>query len=516
MSSGALAMEAAPDAVARSRRAAWLALSAGLAALLLLFRAEAGAAVHVWIASTAYNHCFLVAPIAGFLAWERRARLPATAVRPSPGFALLALPLGAAWLAAERLGVMEGRQLAALGLVQVLVLAVAGGAMWRAFAGPLLYLFFLVPFGAFITPQLQDFTSHFTTAGLDLLGIPNYSDGHTIEIPQGTFYVAEACAGLRFLIASVAFGALYALMMYRSPIRRLIFFAVSIVVPVIANGFRALGIVWLGHELGSAQAAATDHVLYGWIFFSLVILALTLLGLPFRQDAAPPAVAAPPAARGPARPAAAWAAALAVAAAAALAPAAATALSTRRVALAAIPDPPSAGCARTALDGAALAAEAPAALVRMDRFDCGGAPLVVRVLAFPPTAGASAVIGARRALTQPLDAEDVSVSPLTDSSGRAAWRLTEAREPFTAFADLLWIGDRSADSGLALRLGLARASLLAGDGAPVLIVVSPAPDAGLNNEAGLARSRAAIVRFLNAADGLPSYARALSRAAAQG
>jgi len=37
----------------------------------------------------------------------------------------------------------------------------------------------------------------------------------------------------------------------------------SIVVPIIANGFRALGIVWLGHILGSAEAAATDHVLYG-------------------------------------------------------------------------------------------------------------------------------------------------------------------------------------------------------------------------------------------------------------
>ena len=58
-------------------------------------------------------------------------------------------------------------------------------------------------------------------------------DGYTIEIPEGTFYVAEACAGLRFLIASIAFGCLYALLMYRSPVRRTAFIVISIVVPII-------------------------------------------------------------------------------------------------------------------------------------------------------------------------------------------------------------------------------------------------------------------------------------------
>ena len=73
--------------------------------------------------------------------------------------------------------------------------------------------------------------------------IPAYIDGYIIEIPQGTFFVAEACAGLRFLIASIAFGCLYALLMYRSPVRRGVFILVSIIVPIIANGFRGLGIV---------------------------------------------------------------------------------------------------------------------------------------------------------------------------------------------------------------------------------------------------------------------------------
>ena len=98
---------------------------------------------------------------------------------------------------------------------------------------------------------------------------------------------------MRFLIASIAFGVLYSLLMYRSPWRRVAFIAASVVVPIIANGLRAVGIVALGHVLGSAKAAATDHVLYGWLFFSLVILILIALGLPFREDIGPT--------RGPAR-----------------------------------------------------------------------------------------------------------------------------------------------------------------------------------------------------------------------
>src|ERR1700742_3821081 len=102
--------------------------------------------------------------------------------------------------------------------------------MFAALSAPLLYLFFLVPFGAFLTPVLQGFTAHFIDVGLGVLGIPHVVDAYFIEIPEGRFVVAEACAGLRFLIASIAFGVLYACLMYRGIWRRLGFIAASMVV----------------------------------------------------------------------------------------------------------------------------------------------------------------------------------------------------------------------------------------------------------------------------------------------
>ncbi len=270
----------------RDLRPAALALGGGLIAFGLLFRTEVARAIAVWDASTAYSHCWFVLPIAAWLAWDRRAHAAGVPLRPILWPALLAIPGSLAWFAAERVGIMEGRQLVVIGFVELLFLAVLGWRVAWTFSAALLYLFFLVPFGAFLTPALQQITAWFVDAGLQVLGIPSFVDQFTIEIPGGSFYLAEACAGLRFLIASIAFGVLYACLMYRSPWRRAAFIAVSCILPVIANGFRALGIVVLGHILGSAEAGAADHIIYGWVFFSFLILALTLAGLPFREDGA--------------------------------------------------------------------------------------------------------------------------------------------------------------------------------------------------------------------------------------
>ena len=215
------------------------ALAVGTLLFGLLFLPECRAAVGVWLVSTAYGHCFLVLPMAAYLVWDRRESLRGLQPRPTPAFALLAVPAAAAWFAAERLGIMEGRQLAALAGLEVLFLTLLGRRVFLALSGPLLFLVFLVPFGAFITPALQSFTAGFIAAGLHLLGIPAYITDLTIEISAGSFYVAEACAGLRFLVAAVAFGVFYALLNYHSPGRRLAFIAASIVVPIVANGARA-------------------------------------------------------------------------------------------------------------------------------------------------------------------------------------------------------------------------------------------------------------------------------------
>ncbi|HVA13674.1 MAG TPA: EpsI family protein, partial [Stellaceae bacterium] len=166
-------------------------------------------------------------------------------------------------------------------------LAVLGWRAYRAMLLPLLYLFFLVPTGYFLVPWLQGVTVWFAVAGLKLVGIPVFSDGILIDVPAGSFVVAEACAGLRFLIASVAFGVFFAALMYRSRVRWLTFVALSVIVPIIANGIRAWGIIALAEWTNSAEAIEADHIIYGWGFFTAVTLLLIVIGMRFADDRRP-------------------------------------------------------------------------------------------------------------------------------------------------------------------------------------------------------------------------------------
>ncbi len=480
--------------------AALPALACGLAALGLVFHEEVGEAVRVWIASTAYNHCFLVIPIAAYLVWDRRSALVGVAPRPTPRLALGALPLGLAWFAAERIGLMEGRQLVALTCVELLFLAVLGWRVFGLLCGPLLYLYFLVPVGTFLTPALQDFTASFVMHGLDLLGVANYTDGYTIQIPEGTFFIAEACAGLRFLIASIAFGCLYALLIYRTPLRRGCFIAAALVVPVIANGFRALGIVTLGHLLGSAQAAETDHVLYGWMFFSIVILILVALGLPFRQDTAAPARAprpfrppAPtPAVRGIV------AAAASVLALTALGPAAALALTLAAGPSGTALDPGEAGrCLPIPAPAEPADTAAPGRLV-VRRYACGATDVTLRAETFSPRTGAKTMLNEEARLIRTPGAEDVTTRrQMLDG---LPWRLTQTNRPTRFSAALLWENGGPVEPGLAFRLRQAWRSIAGGGGAPVLVVLTPEPQA--EGPEGQRRAQLAIEAFLDADTGL--------------
>jgi EpsI family protein len=94
---------------------------------------------------------------------------------------------------------------------------------------------------------------------------------------------------LRFLIASSVFGCFFATIVYRSNWRRAFFILSSVLAPIIANGLRAFGLIWLAHLEGSATAMEADHVLYGWLFFTLVTLLLIAIGLmlPDRRDEPP-------------------------------------------------------------------------------------------------------------------------------------------------------------------------------------------------------------------------------------
>jgi len=97
---------------------------------------------------------------------------------------------------------------------------------------------------------------------------------------------------VRYLIASVVCGTLYAYLTYHSFFRRAVFVGVSIIVPLVANWLRAYLIVMIGHLSGNRLAVGVDHIIYGWLFFGLVMLLLFWIASFWRQDDQPQPVGA--------------------------------------------------------------------------------------------------------------------------------------------------------------------------------------------------------------------------------
>ena len=163
-------------------------------------------------------------------------------------------------------------------------------------AFPLLFLLFAVPFGEIFVGPLIEHTANFTVAAVRFVGIPVLRNGTRFELPTGSWSVVEACSGVRYLISSITLGSLYAYLTFRSTKRRLMFVALAIVVPIVANWLRAFMIVMIGHLSGMALATGVDHLIYGWLFFGLVMFIMFWIGSFWREDEAPtpaPVAAAP-------------------------------------------------------------------------------------------------------------------------------------------------------------------------------------------------------------------------------
>lgn len=242
------------------------------------------AMIEIWARSDTYAHAFIVPPIALWLIWRKRDELLAL---PPSASGWLALPLALAtfaWLLGQLTAVNALTQFALVVTLILAIMALLGLKISRHIAFPLVFLLFSVPIGDFMMPKLMDWTAAFTVTALRATGIPVYQEGNQFVIPSGNWSVVEACSGIRYIIASVTVGTLFAYLNFVSLRRRLLFILVSILVPVVANWLRAYMIVMLGHFSGNKLAVGVDHLIYGWVFFGIVIMGMFMIGARWAEE----------------------------------------------------------------------------------------------------------------------------------------------------------------------------------------------------------------------------------------
>jgi exosortase len=233
-----------------------------------------------WHASDDYSHGFLIVPLALFFAYERKRDLEAARIEGS-WWGIAPLLLGALALAIGRLGVelMAMRSSFVLTLMGI-VLLVFGRQIFRILAFPLLFLFLMIPLPQsllnVVAFPLQLMAARIAENALHFLAIPALVEGNIIHLANAELFVAEACSGLRSVMALLTLGVVMAKFFQRRMGARLILVASTIPIAIFVNAVRVTLTGLLTHSYGQEVAHGTIHDFQGLITFGLAFLVLML------------------------------------------------------------------------------------------------------------------------------------------------------------------------------------------------------------------------------------------------
>ena len=255
-----------------------------LVTILVLYFETFVSMMRIWLEIDTFSHGFIIFPISAYLIWQDRDKLSQLKISRSIVGLITVATLSIVWWLSNAVGVQVASQFAAVAMIAACVLTLNGPQFTRAIAFPLAYLLFAVPFGAFLIPHLIDFTAFFVVASLNAFDIPIYRDGAYFYIPTGSYEVATACSGIRFVIVTFAISALFGHGFFYSYWRILAYVCFAIALAIFANGIRATVVVLVLHLTDFDIAAGQDHEFVGWLVYGLLIILLLMLASKFRDE----------------------------------------------------------------------------------------------------------------------------------------------------------------------------------------------------------------------------------------
>ncbi len=263
----------------------WIYISAVLVNVLWLVFTWKGinTAVEIWYISEIFNHCFIVLPACFYLIWEKRKEIPWHCARVEWWLLPIIVLQILLYLFGYAGDINLFMHVATFSMLLTLTWFMLGNIVAKHMMFPLFFVLFSIPVGEELVPYLQEIAADFSVVLLEASGVPVFKSGLYIEIPAGKFLVAEACSGISFLIASIVLGNLYAYLNLKQLRTRLLFVALSIVFPVVANVIRVYGIIMVGHLSDMEHAVGADHLIYGWFFFAFVLIVLFVIGETIRR-----------------------------------------------------------------------------------------------------------------------------------------------------------------------------------------------------------------------------------------
>jgi exosortase B len=228
------------------------------------------------------GHGPLIIAAALWLVWQSREKLRSTPLSPAPvaGWAAVIFGLVLMFLARTQ-GVLTVEVFSAVPVITGCVLLLAGRAVFRVLAFPILFLLFAVPMPDWLidiaTVPLKVFISDVVTQVLYAAGYPIAQNGVMIMIGSYQLMVKDACSGMNSIFALSAIGVFY-VYVFRSEtkIRGLLLLAGIIPITIVANFVRVLALVLTAYYGGVDAVEGTLHDLTG---IGLFVVAVALMFL---------------------------------------------------------------------------------------------------------------------------------------------------------------------------------------------------------------------------------------------
>jgi len=226
-----------------------------------------------------FAHGYLVLAIRLYLVFIKRKILAAH--RPCENsLALIAVASSSLlWLVATVVDVQMVQEIALLLLLMFVIWTVTGSRIARQLLLPVLFLVFAISVWSPLAPLLQELTADVVFWLTRAAGVPAMRQDHLIVLPAGRLRIEEACSGLRYLLAALTLGVLYAYLNFQDTWSRILVVVVAGIAAVVSNIIRVFIVIYLAYRSDMQHPWVSDHLAFGWWLFGGVLLVLMVIDI---------------------------------------------------------------------------------------------------------------------------------------------------------------------------------------------------------------------------------------------
>lgn len=229
------------------------------------------------------QHGILVIPLLLVLLYSKRSIINRIAPSVCHFGLLLLFLLSAIWIFALISGIELLQQICVIALLPAMFMLTFGYKISKILSFPLSFLFFVLPVGQLIIPNIQDWLLIGLVKSFAWFNLPVYWEQQSICTMYSVLDITKLSTGLNFSLVFLALGFSYAYFISITFWRRLLIASSFVLFPGILVFMGIEGLVFYETLFHKVAIKASQLIYYSWSLISLGLLSSISFGLMLRQ-----------------------------------------------------------------------------------------------------------------------------------------------------------------------------------------------------------------------------------------